>query len=98
MIFDISFSCKFFTSLDFTVDVPDCLFQVFNGVVLEVGAPDVLDSVAKAKVHVLGYVYALNVAGVSHVVRWVVYWVVHQSVPPKFSLFKSLRWMSSIAW
>jgi hypothetical protein len=77
MIFDISFSCKFFTSLDFTVDVPDCLVQIFNSVVLQFCAPQIFDSISDSKIEVFRHLDALNVTGVSHVVRWVVYWVVH---------------------
>ena len=54
----------FLPALDFTVDVPHRFLQVFNGVVLQVSTPDVLDRVAKAEVHVFRHFDALDVAGV----------------------------------
>jgi hypothetical protein len=54
----------FLPALDFTVDVPHRFLQVFDGVVLQVGTPDVLDRVAKAEVHVFRHLNALDVAGV----------------------------------
>ena len=54
----------FLPALDFTVDVPHRFFQVLNGVVLQVGTPDVLNRVAKAEVHVFRHLDALDVAGV----------------------------------
>ena len=67
----------FLPALDFTVDVPHRFFKVFNGVVLEVGTPDVLNGVPKAEVHVFCDLDALDVTGVRQVVVGVIYGVVH---------------------
>lgn len=52
--------CCWGTLCDLAVDVPPSFLQVFDGVALEVGAPDILDGVAETKAHVLGYLDALD--------------------------------------
>jgi hypothetical protein len=49
-----------FSPLNFSVDIPPGLLEIFNGIVFQVGTPDVLDSIAKTEVHVLSDLDALD--------------------------------------
>jgi hypothetical protein len=62
--------------LYFAFDIPHSLAQVFYRVVLEIGAPDVLDRVAQAKAHVLSDLYALDPGRMLGIVPGVVHRVV----------------------
>lgn len=61
--------------LDFTVHIPSSFFEVFDGVVLQVGPPDVFHGVPKTKIHALSHLYALHAGRMLSVVRRVVHGV-----------------------
>ena len=58
---------------DFPAHIPTSFFEVFDGVVLEVGPPDVFHRVAEAEVHALSDLDALHAGRVLRVVRRMVH-------------------------
>ena len=81
-------------TVDFPLDVPDCLAQILHGVSLIASPPKVLDGVADAEVMVLGDGDALNTRRVPGVVRGMVYWVgwlLHPCTLPNPAWLSSVR-------
>ena len=61
--------------LDFAAHIPASFFEVFDGVILEVGPPYVFHRVSEAEVHALSHLYALHAGRVLRVVRRMVHGV-----------------------
>ena len=62
-------------SFNFLVDIPDCFFKILDCIIFVIATPDVFHSIAKAKVHVLSDLYALQSRAMRRVVSRVVYYV-----------------------